>query len=139
MQGRRRLGPRLCDFSQSRFLINFQIVNVKVRGTPFQINQPHQHSVSGRRSAGFSWPYSNARLNAAALRVDLSAGGSGCPPGAPLQWGDGRMPAAVLDSRWDRVSCVAQPDCGFGKLRRLETGTWAGVALSESLDDDERG
>lgn len=95
MQGRRCLSLRLRlrDFSQSRFLINFQIVNVKVRVTPLQINQPHQHAVSGRRAAGFSWPYSKARLNAAALRVDLSAGGSGRPPGAPLQWEDGGMPA----------------------------------------------
>lgn len=114
MQGRRCLSLRLCDFSQSRFLINFQIVNVKVRVTPLQINQPHQHSVSGRRSAGFLWPYSKTRLNAAALHVDLSAGGSGCPPGAPLQWEDGGMPAEALDSHWDRISFGAQLNCGFG-------------------------
>lgn len=124
MQGRRCLSLHLCDFSQSRFLINFQIVDVKVRVTPFQINQPHQHSVGGRRSAGFLWPYSKARLNAAALHVDLSAGGSGCPPGAPLQWEDGGMPAEVLDSRWDRISIVAQPNCGFGRLRHLKMGMW---------------
>lgn len=44
MQGWGCVNLRLRDFSQSRFLINFQIVKVKVRVTPFQINQPHQHS-----------------------------------------------------------------------------------------------
>lgn len=39
----------LCDFSQSRLLINFQIINVKVRVTPFHSGAadksvPHQHS-----------------------------------------------------------------------------------------------
>lgn len=124
MQGRRCLSLRLCDFSQSRFLINFQIVDVKVRVTPFQINQPHQHSASGRRSAGFLWPYSKARLNAAALHVDVSAGGSGCPPGAPLQWEDGGMPAEVLHSHRDRTASVEQPNCGFGTLRHLQMGMW---------------
>lgn len=97
---------------------------MKVRVTPFQINQPHQHSVSGRGSAGSLWPHSKARLNAAALHVDLSAAGSGCPPGAPLQWEDGGTPAEVLDSHWDRISLAAQPNCGFGTLRHLKTGLW---------------
>lgn len=49
MQGRRPARLPLCDFSQSRLLINFQIINVKVRVTPFHSGAanksvPHQHS-----------------------------------------------------------------------------------------------
>lgn len=49
MQGRRPARLPLCDFSQSRLLINFQIINLKVRVTPFHSGAadksvPHQHS-----------------------------------------------------------------------------------------------
>lgn len=70
---------------------------MKVSVTPFQINQPHQHSASGRSLVGSSWPYSKVRLNAAAPpHVDVNAGGRQYPPGAPQQWEDGGMPAEVL-------------------------------------------
>lgn len=47
-RGGRPVRLSLCDFSQSRLLINFRIVNVKVRLTPFHSGadktSPHQHS-----------------------------------------------------------------------------------------------
>ena len=57
MQGQRSVSLCLCDFSQSRLLINFQIINVKVTETPFHsgadkpahINIP----VSGCRSGWY--------------------------------------------------------------------------------------
>lgn len=55
----------LCDFSQSRLLINYQILNVKVTATPFHSGAdkpaPHQHSRQRQqvRLIRYPWPYSN--------------------------------------------------------------------------------
>ncbi len=57
MQGQRSVSLPLCDFNQSRLLINFQIINVKVIVTPFHSGAdkpaPINIPVSGCRSGWY--------------------------------------------------------------------------------------
>lgn len=83
MQGRRSVSLPLGDFSQSRLLINFQIINVKVIVTPFHSGADKPASinipVSGCRSGRYPWPYSKPALLLLCCHVNFSPGGSQMP------------------------------------------------------------
>ena len=89
-RGQRAVRLRLPDFSQSRLLINFQIVSVKVTGvfsTAVQIKQPHPHpppSTFLSESAGRADTRSVAFFQALQLLLPRQfqlREGVGCPPG----------------------------------------------------------
>lgn len=97
MQGRDCVDLRLCDFSQSRFLINFQTVKVKVRVNTF----PDKPAPSTFLAGAAGQLDSHGLIpKPAALHVDLSAGGGRCPPGAPVGWEDGGVSADCLQRCW---------------------------------------
>lgn len=86
MQGQGSVSLSLCDFNQSRLLINFQIINVKVTETPFHSGAdkpaPINIPVSGCRSGWYdihglipSLPY----CCCCCCHVNFSSGGSQMP------------------------------------------------------------